>query len=92
MSEGLKKWDVANLVLSVGLILMIWVPYTRAFLVGDGLWDVLVGLCSVLTIVLSIYTLKDKITWFRILCLVIGLSPVIFVILALVLYHLHPVP
>lgn len=92
MSEGLKKWDVANLVLSVGLILMIWVPYTRVFLVGDGLWDVLVGLCSVLTIVLSIYTLKDKITWFRILCLVIGLSPVIFVILALVLYHLHPVP
>lgn len=71
---------------------MIWVPYMRVFLVGDGMWDVLVGLCSVLTIVLSIYALKNKITWFRLLSLVIGLSPVIFLILALVMYRLHPVP
>lgn len=81
---------IGSTISSLSLIVLIWIPFTRLFLVGVERADVWISLLAVLDIGLSIYTLQEKVTWLRVFNLIIGLSPAIFVILAVLLYWLYP--
>lgn len=86
----MKRWVIGSTISSLSLIVLIWIPFTRLFLIGVERADVWISLLAVLDIGLSIYTLQEKVTWFRVFNLIIGLSPAIFVILAVLLYWLYP--
>lgn len=86
----MKRWVIGSTISSLSLIVLIWIPFTRLFLVGVERADVWISLLAVLDIGLSIYTLQEKVTWLRVFNLIIGLSPAIFVILAVLLYWLYP--
>lgn len=86
----MKRWVIGSTISSLSLIVLIWIPFTRLFLVGVERADVWISLLAVLDIGLSIYTLQEKVTWLRVFNLIVGLSPAIFVILAVLLYWLYP--
>lgn len=86
----MKRWVIGSTISSLSLIVLIWIPFTRLFLIGVERADVWISLLAVLDIGLSIYTLQEKVTWLRVFNLIIGLSPAIFVILAVLLYWLYP--
>lgn len=86
----MKRWVIGSTISSLSLIVLIWIPFTRLFLIGVERADVWISLLAVLDIGLSIYTLQEKVTWLRVFNLIVGLSPAIFVILAVLLYWLYP--
>lgn len=88
----MKKITIINYIMALFVILTVWVPYTRIFLLDIKLGNTSVVVISFVLCISSLMSYKKDKNKINLLFFIIGTSPLIFILIILFLVYIDAIP
>lgn len=88
----MKKFKIVNYIMAVLVILTVWLPYTRIFLLDVNFGNIFVTLLSLALCINSFISYKREKNKIDLLLFIIGLSPLIFILMIIFLISIEVIP
>lgn len=88
----MKKLIAFNIILSIFILLVVLIPYTRIYMIGNLLGDMTTLSISLVLFVSSILSYKKNSLKINFITLFISLTPILFSLILLILIYLKVIP